>query len=553
MISSLSINNYALIRKATVNLNPGFTTITGETGAGKSILIGALSLVLGDRADVQSLHDKNKKCIVEGEFDLSSYQLEHFFEENNLDYHVLTILRREINSNGRSRAFINDTPVTLSQLKTLGIQLFDIHSQHQTLLLNSKGFQLKIVDAYCDHLELLNNYKKTHKSFLFKKKELEELKNKDATLKSEFEYQKYLLQELEDANLVAGNELEAVEDELKILEHSEEIQHKLKESLSISDENDSSIVPQLNLLQNLLSSISGHSNDLNTVSDRVKSILLEVKDCVAELYALEDNLVHDPQRTDSLKERQSLLYQLIKKHSLASSDELLSLQSELEEKLNNSFEIEDLITDLENETDDLFKSAFKLAKDISSNRNQKIPIIQSEIQSTLKSLGMPNNKIVISNNPLEELNSDGLDDLVFYFSANKGAEPIEIGKVASGGELSRIMLSIKYLIASKINLPSILFDEIDSGVSGEIAHKMGELMHFMSKQDIQVISITHLPQVAVLGKSHLLVSKHEVNGFTETQIKSLEDEERVNEVAKMLSGKEITPITISNARELLSN
>ncbi|MBC8464593.1 MAG: DNA repair protein RecN, partial [Bacteroidetes bacterium] len=512
--------------------------------------LGALSISLGEGADTQVLQEADQECIVDGEFSIASYSLRSFFEQNDLDYQAQTVLRREINPAGRSRAFINDTPVTLSQLKVLAGQLVDIHSQHQTLLLNEQGFQLRVVDAFCDHTSLFADYQSAFEKWKAKKTLLIQLQSQEASQQADLDYKQYLLQELEEANLQGVGELQTLEEELKVLSHSEEIQQKLQEAIQLSDHSERALLVQLQELKSILGSVAPHHEAIRSLSDRVESTYIELKDIVSETEHLSEGISHDPQRLHFLNERISLLNRLLQKHKLLSSDELLEMQKNLASELNGIQSLSEQISILSKEVKESYQSADLLAQKLAQNRSKSIPTIEKEIAFLLAELGMPFAKVQINQHPTDELSSKGKEDITFYFSANKGAAPQEIARIASGGELSRLMLCIKYLIANKTNLPSIIFDEIDTGVSGEIAHKMGELMQQMA-QNMQVMGITHLPQVAAKGNAQLLVKKDSSGEKTQTSLLILTKEERIQELAKMLSGKEVTDTALSNAQELL--
>lgn len=550
MLSQLSIKNYALIQELSIQFDNGFSSITGETGAGKSILLGALSLILGERADTQVLQDQSKKCVVEGEFSITDYSLKSFFEQNDLDYLAQTVIRREINPAGRSRAFINDTPVTLSQLKTLASSLVDIHSQHQTLLLNEQGFQLKVVDAFCNHSTLLSEYQGVFEKWKEKKTLFKQLQSQESNQQADLDYKQYLFNELEEANLQEGAEVDKLEEELKMLVHSEEIQQKLQQANQLLDQSDIALLSQLQELRSLLNTIAPHHDKIRALSERIESAYIDLKDVSAEAESLSEGISHDPQRLRFLEERLSLLNRLLQKHKLLTSDQLLELQSSLEKELTGVHSLSEQLVSLKKEVALAHDEAASLAQKLSQNRAKTIPTIEKEISLLLSELGMPFARVEVKQHPTEELHAKGKEEVTFYFSANKGAAPQEIGRIASGGELSRLMLCIKHLIANKANLPTIIFDEIDTGVSGEIAHKMGALMKQMA-QNMQVMGITHLPQVAAKGNVQLLVKKDSSGEKTQTTIYRLTKEERIQELAKMLSGKEVTETALSNAAELL--
>tara|TARA_B100000683_G_scaffold73624_1_gene72313 strand:- start:9883 stop:11541 length:1659 start_codon:yes stop_codon:yes gene_type:complete len=550
MISNLSISNYAIIKELNISFNQGFTTITGETGAGKSILLGALSLILGERADTQVLRDELKKCVVEGEFSIAAYQLEEFFEQNDLDYLPQTFIRREINPAGRSRAFINDTPVTLNQLKALGGQLVDVHSQHQTLLLNKHAFQLKVVDAFAQHKDLLTTYRKVFNKWKEKQSLFKQLQSQESTQQLDVDYKQFLLTELEETNIQDGDELSNLEEELKFLENAEEIQQKLQESIQLADLSEYSILGQLQTVKSLLQSIAPNHEKIRVLADRVESTYIELKDMLMDAESIAEGVEHNPEQLAVISERVSNINKLLQKHQLVHPEQLIALQEQLSQELSSVNSLGEQLVELKKEVDKSHKQANELALKISQNRAEIIPTIERELGELLSGLGMPNAKVQINQHPSEEIHSNGKEEIVFYFSTNKGGSLQEISKIASGGELSRLMLCIKYLMANKTQLPSIIFDEIDTGVSGEIAHKMGDLMKQMASS-MQVMGITHLPQVAAKGSDQLLVKKDNTHEFTETKLHILSKEERVQELAKMLSGSEVTETAISNAQELL--
>lgn len=553
MINSLYIKNYALIKELNINFSDGFTSITGETGAGKSIFVGALSLILGERSG-SSLHlDSNEKCIVEGVFDISKYDLASFFDKNELDFSNTTVLRREINSSGRSRSFINDTPVNLMQMKELGVQLFDIHSQNQSHQINKKSYQLQILDAYSKNIKLTEEYKASFNVFVFNKKKLDELQNKALNSQTDHNYKQFLFEELETASLNSGDELSLIEQELKVLSNSEDISAKISESINLAEDSENSINDQLQKLNNNLQSISQHSDNIESVYKRINSSLLELKDSVLDLHSLSQNIVFDPERLSVLKNRYDLLSNLLNKHSFLHLNDLIEFKNNLELELNSVVNLKDEIDQAKNDLAVSNKEVVLLAEKLSQKRVVSVSKVESIVKDLLSKLGMENAILKIELNKLDTPNENGLDDIKLMFSANKGIELAELSKVASVGEMSRLMFSIKSCIANNMSLPTILFDEIDTGVSGEIAHKMGELMHQLAqKYNMQVISITHLPQVAARGKNQMFVEKKIVDNTSYTNIRTLNGNERESEIAKMLSGSEVTDVSLSNARELLS-
>ena len=551
MLNRLSINNYALIDELSIDFKKGFTTITGETGAGKSILLSALGLILGERAELKAIADANKKCVVEGEIIIDKYDIQSFFEIHDLDYLNPTLIRREIAPSGRSRAFVNDTPVSLNQLKELGSYLIDIHSQHQTLLLNSQNYQLKIVDVFCNHKNELSQFQNDYQSYLSKQTELDELLEKEKQISRELDYKQFLFDELEGAKLT--NQDSKIEDELSKLENFEEIQHKLNQIISISDNEESSVSSLLSSIVMSIDSIKEKDSNLVPINDRLNSLWIEFKDCLSELESIASSysIDFDVKQFLFLQERFNLVNKLFQKHNVQTIEQLMELHSDLSKELEKFHTIDSSIESLKKDCKNTFIKASDSAKKLSKNRLAILPVLEKELISLLSNLGMPSAKLKINTNSFDDLTIKGYEDFTFCFSSNKGVDPMEISKIASGGELSRLMLCFKYVLAQKTNLPTIIFDEIDAGVSGEIAHKMAGLMSQMSKS-MQVIGITHLPQVAAKGNVHLLVSKAESTNRTQTVIKELKEEERVDELAKMLSGKSITESSLSNARDLLN-
>ena len=551
MLNRLSINNYALIDELSIDFKKGFTTITGETGAGKSILLSALGLILGERAELKAIADANKKCVVEGEIIIDKYDIQSFFEIHDLDYLNPTLIHREIAPSGRSRAFVNDTPVSLNQLKELGSYLIDIHSQHQTLLLNSQNYQLKIVDVFCNHKNELSQFQNDYQSYLSKQTELDELLEKEKQISRELDYKQFLFDELEGAKLT--NQDSKIEDELSKLENFEEIQHNLNQIISISDNEESSVSSLLSSIVMSIDSIKEKDSNLVPINDRLNSLWIEFKDCLSELESIASSysIDFDVKQFLFLQERFNLVNKLFQKHNVQTIEQLMELHSDLSKELERFHTIDSSIESLKKDCKNTFIKASDSAKKLSKNRLAILPVLEKELISLLSNLGMPIAKLKINTNSFDDLTIKGYEDFTFCFSSNKGVDPMEISKIASGGELSRLMLCFKYVLAQKTNLPTIIFDEIDAGVSGEIAHKMAGLMSQMSKS-MQVIGITHLPQVAAKGNVHLLVSKAESTNRTQTVIKELKEEERVDELAKMLSGKSITESSLSNARDLLN-
>lgn len=549
MLANLSIQNYALIDDVKVTFSNGFTTITGETGAGKSILLGGLSLVLGKRADLSSLKNTEQKCVIEAEFDISKYDLKPFFAENDLDYEDRTILRREILPSGKSRAFVNDTPVTLDVLKALGDQLVDVHSQHQTLRLTENDFQLKVVDALADNSGNLKNYKTYLGQYRKASKELQDLENFQSNADKEHDYNSFLLKELEDAQLKEGMQ-EELEAEYEQLSNVEEIMVQLAAGYQLLNDEQLGILGRLADLKRAFQNLADFGPAYASLNDRIQSVLIETDDIASELEQLKDSVEANPERLETVNGQLQQLYDLQKKHQAASVGELINIREELSQKVEAVANIESKIAKKKVEVSQLADHVEERAKNIRHARNTVIPKLKSMLQENLYALGMPSASFKIEVNPSETFKPNGKDDLVFLFSANKGSEYGELKKVASGGELSRIMLTIKSILATYEQLPTMMFDEIDTGVSGEISNRMGEIMQQMS-QTMQVFSITHLPQVASKGQHQFKVFKQESGEGTSTHMKELSGDERVQELAEMLGGKSLSESALAHARQLL--
>ncbi|MBE9467118.1 MAG: DNA repair protein RecN [Bacteroidetes bacterium] len=549
MLQSLSINNYALIDKLNIKFNKGFSIITGETGAGKSILLGATSLILGQRAESSILKNKDNKCIIEGVFDISEYNLADFFKNNDLDFEKFTILRREINSNGKSRAFINDTPTNVSILKELGSKLVDIHSQHQNLILNDIQFQLLVVDTMAQHENLLDEYKNNFKEYKKLNTELNNLIEKSEKAKQDLDYLQFQFNNLEEANLIPDEQKE-LESNLETLTHAEEIKTNLSKAYHLLSGEGETSISQINEVKLLLTQLNNFFPKSTDLTQRVESVLIELNDISNETEIISSDVEYNPDKIAIIKKRLDLIYSLQQKHRVSTIIELIEIKANLQSQINeissSDTEINELTAKLKNKHDDLVKKANK----ISGQRKKVIPDIEKNIIELLQNLGMPNATFKIVQNKAEQLSTDGFDTVTFLFSANKKVEMQSISKVASGGELSRLMLSIKSLISQSIALPTIIFDEIDIGVSGDIADKMGNIMLNMS-QNMQVVSITHLPQIASKGQYHYTVYKDDDNDTTTTNIKLLDDDERIVEIAKMLSGESVTDAAFENAKDLL--
>ncbi|CAM1333466.1 DNA repair protein RecN [Tenacibaculum aestuariivivum] len=550
MLRHLSIHNYALINQLSIDFTKGLSIITGETGAGKSILLGALGLVMGNRADLSSLKNATKKCIIEAKFDVDGYTLQNLFEKLDLDYDNETIIRREILPSGKSRAFVNDTPVNLTVLTALKTKLIDIHSQHQTSQLSDTSFQFSVLDALAKNQTKIASYKRGLKKYTSLVKELNFLKEETKKSNEQYEYNLHLFKEFEEANLIDG-EQETLEEKLDTLNNIEEIKVNLSEALEISINEEIGVQNLLYSLENSLLKISNYSKNYKEIADRVTSIKLELDDLVSELENANEEVDFNPNEIEELNDRLQLIYNLQKKHSVSSVKELLNVYKVLAEKVA---QVEDAGVFLDKKSKEIKEVAVKLddvAVMITKSRNRAIPKLQTELEYLLTELGMPNARFSITLNQSEQYFSNGKDSLDFLFSANKGGNFGELKKVASGGELSRIMLSIKKILSENIQLPTIIFDEIDTGVSGEVSNKIAKIMQDMGAS-MQVITITHLPQIAAKGLQHYKVFKGEENGVTTSNLKLLSDDERVIEIAEMLSGKDVSESALIHAKELLN-
>jgi len=550
LLTQLSIKNYALINELKIDFSSGLSIITGETGAGKSILLGALGLVLGNRADSSTLKDNSKKCLVEAKVSIANYNLREFFEEVDLDYEDHTIIRREILPSGKSRAFVNDTPVNLSILNDLRSNLIDVHSQHQTLSLSDTNFQFSVIDALAKNASKIESYKKGLIKLKNLKKQLEDLKTSQREANQQHDYNLHLFNELNDANLEI-DEQEILEEKLEKLNNIEDIKINLSEALEISINEEIGLQTLLNTLENRLSKISSFSKEYKDLSDRITSVKIELDDIVSELEDENENVEFNPNEAEELNDRLQLIYNLQKKHYVNSNKELLEILEELSNKIIAVESSEEVINQKESEIKEVEQKLNDLAEKISKARQKVIPSLQSALQSLLSDLGMQNARFSIKVNLKDSYFSNGKDELQFLFSANKGGSFGELKKVASGGELSRIMLAIKKILSENISLPTIIFDEIDTGVSGEISNKIATIMQQMSKQ-MQVITITHLPQIAAKGNNHYNVYKEDINNTTTTNLRLLSPDERIVEIAEMLSGKEFSETAITHAKELLN-
>ena len=549
MIVSISIENFALIEKLQLQLSDGFTVITGETGAGKSILLGALGLVLGKRADLSQLQNSDKKCVIEATFDIKEYNLNAFFADNDLDYEQQTIIRREILPSGKSRAFVNDTPINLTELQVLSDSLLDIHSQHQTSELLEDQIQMQIIDAVANNKELLSLYRSELQVWKKSTIELKVVTQELIESEKEKDYNQFLLEELLASNLKNTNQTELEED----LEKNNNVD-AIKENLAFisamaSDEN-IGILNSVKQAKSHLQKIAPYSSDFQALLERWNSLQIEAEDILQEVSRLEDGIIVQPEILASLNEKLQQLYSLQKKHNVNTVEELLEIQESLDSKALSGEELTDKKAFLESKIQESVKKLESFATNIRSNRVVAIPVLSEQLETNLKRLGMENAKFKIQLQNSSSFLENGMDELSFLFSANKGGNFGLLKKTASGGEISRIMLTIKYILAQYSKLPTIIFDEIDTGVSGDIAGKMGEMMKQMSNS-MQVISITHLPQIASQGVSHFKVFKSENEKQTTTKVEMLNKESRITEIAQMLSGSKITDAALNNAKELL--
>ena len=550
MLSSISIKNYALINELHIDFSSGLSIITGETGAGKSILLGALGLVLGNRAELSTLKNTTKKCVVEAVVGIDKYNLKDFFETEDIDYEPNTILRREILPSGKSRAFVNDTPVTLSVLTLLRARLIDVHSQHQTLQVSDQQFQFQLLDAVASNDSNLTSYKSELAKYISEKKRLEEIQlaQREATL--QYDYNAHLYNELLEAKLIE-DEQELLEEKLEKINNVEEIKQNLSEALQLATDDTIGIQNLLYSLEQKLAKISMYSKEYQELSDRISIVKIELVDIIGEIETTNESVDFNPSEADQLNDRLQLIYNLQKKHYVNSISELLSIQSTLSEKVSRVENSEQLLAEQEAIVEEIANKLDIIALKISDARNKIIPKLSKQLENVLADLGMPHARFQIQNTLSENYYKNGKDVLQFLFSANKGGQYGELKKVASGGELSRVMLAIKKILSENSQLPTIIFDEIDSGVSGEISNKMAHIMSQMS-QKMQVITITHLPQIAAKGNQHYKVYKEEVNNITTTNLKQLSEDERIVEIAEMLSGKSISDSALTHARELLN-
>jgi DNA repair protein RecN (Recombination protein N) len=550
MLVSLSIQNYAIIQHVELQLTHGLNMITGETGAGKSILLGALGLISGNRADLSVISDSSSKCIVEAVFDISAIQLKDFFKTHDIDDDdKQTIVRREILPGGKSRAFVNDVPVSLSVLKSLSDELIDIHSQHQNLLLRDNAFQLQLLDAFAAASNEIKTLKKEYTQYRFNVNRLAELQAENQRLKSAYDFIHFQFNELAEAKLIPDEELH-IDAELKKLTHSEEIKQSIALSLQVFEDSDNSINSQIAHLKSVLTKISSYHPDMEQVLQQLQTIQVESKELIYSLRQIENDIDADPERFHQLEDRNNVLQRLFQKHRVSGCAELINIKNDYESKLVSMNSIDDNINKLNQELQTQEKYITSICSTISKKRLAAIPLITKKVTELIDLLGMPNAVLEIKIEPKSQFNETGMDNVSFLFSANKGVAPADLGKAGSGGEVSRLMLAFKAILSEVNHLPCILFDEIDTGVSGLMADKIGQLMKKMSKHR-QLIVITHLPQIASKSDTHFKVMKFEKTGKVNSSIEQLKGDKQVEEIARLLSGEKITEAAINQARELI--
>ncbi len=548
MLTRLTIQNYALIRHLEMNPSSRLTVITGETGAGKSIMLGAIGLLLGNRADTKVLWDESAKCITEGQFEVSAYNLQPLFEEHDLDYSDQTVLRREISTGGKSRAFINDTPVTLDVLRKIGSRLMDVHSQHETLELGTHRFQLDLIDSYAGNRALVDTYNLAWKEFQIARTTFETLSAEAGRLKAEFDYVRFQLKELVDAAF-EENEQEKLESELKVGEHAEDIKSRLVQVITLLGQSEASVQTSLTQAVSLLQPIRDFSPSLQQLASRLDVVRIELKDILGEAEREEENIEFDPARTRIVQERLDLLYGLLQKHRLRDIGSLLELQQRLEAQTEKTTNLDEDLAAAAKRLETARKALDGSAKQLRASREAIFPSLCKDLANLLKPLGIPQAVLQIECRPTDP-GPRGTELVEVLFSANKGIAPRPLEAVASGGEFSRLMFCVKYVLADKSALPTLMLDEIDTGVSGEIAIQLGVMMQKMAKRH-QLIAITHLPQIAAKGDSHFLVFKDTASKKASTEIRGLNEDERVEEIAKMIGGAKPSTLAKENARELL--
>ena len=550
MIKQLYIKNFTLIDEQTTTFDAGFSVITGETGAGKSIILGAIGLLLGNRADTKLIKADKDRCVVEAHFDLSKYDLQPFFFDNDIDYDAQDcIVRREINTNGKSRAFINDTPVSLAQMRDLGERLVDIHSQHQNLLLNKEDFQLDVLDTIAQNVQQKDAYTKVFNDYKAASKRLEELKADIEKNKANEEFLRFQYEELHSAALKSG-EQEELEQQSEMMNHAEDIKSSLYSAENALNNEQNGIVGQLRSINSQLNNIAGVFPSINELLERTESSYIELKDIAHEINQQLEQVDFNPRLQEEINQRLDTLYTLQQKHHVATVDELIDLHDQMEKSLNQIENSDEQLQELEKQVSILHASCIEKARALTKTRTQAALTVEKEMQKYLVPLGIPNVRFQVQTTA-KDLSADGADKVAFLFSANKSTPMQPVSQVASGGEIARVMLSLKAMISGAKKLPTIIFDEIDTGVSGRVAEKMAQIMHDMGANNRQVISITHLPQIAAMGNTHYRVTKEETANGTISHLTRLTPEERINEIAQMLSGSEVTQAAINNAKELL--
>ena len=550
MLKSISIKNYVLIDELNISFNSGFSVITGETGAGKTILVDGISLLLGKRADLSVNRDKSKKCVIEGIFDIGAYNLKPIFDVYELDYDSETILRREISPSGKSRAFINDSPVNLLQLSKIGSRIIDIHTQHQNLNILDQDYQFEIIDAFSNNNEIVDEFRFIFNQFQELQRKIEKLKLDKENLNQSIDYNKFILNELDSANLFEEN-LEELEKNQVFLSNFEVISEELSFINNLLIDENIGIQTNIQKLLNSLSKISGKTENLNDLYERVFKLSTELDDISHELNEQFESLENNPEKLSLLIQKIDTVNTLLRKHSVNSINDLKLVRDEFASKVDSTESIDEKIEEFELKFNDLKDKLSKISKSITKKRMDAIPKFTTDIELILKDLGMENAKFKIELNPSNNFNSFGMDDINFMFQANKGYEYKDLKSSASGGEMSRIMLAVKSIIAKYRKIPSIIFDEIDTGVSGAISQKMGHIMRSLSKY-VQTFSITHIPQIAAMGSSHYKIYKFDEDNITKTTIIKLAEEERIVEIAKMLEGSSISESAINHAKRLMN-
>ena len=549
MLQNLIIKNYALIEYLELSPDRSLNIVTGETGAGKSIILGAIGLLLGNRADTKTLYNPSEKCVIEGEFNISGYIIQNIFEEEELDYEEHCIIRREISPQGKTRAFVNDTPVNLETLRKVTSQLMDVHSQHDNLLLGANEYQLQIVDTFAQNNEILDKYKADYQAYNKANQAYQQLLIDAKESKKEFDYNSFLLDELQKVKLKAG-ELEVLEQDLNKLENAEEVKSKLTTAALYLNAPDQSIISFLSASVVSLNGISNYGEQYNQLRNRLQSCLIELKDVADEVESEAEEVELDNEKISTIQQRLDLLYNLFQKHQVKTDKELMEIQKDLEAKVSKVLNIDEALDKAKTQVEKTEKVLQKSAETLSKSRVAVLPVMEKQLADLLKDLGMPNASLKIENENIKPSNT-GTNIINLLFSANKGIKPQPMKNVASGGEFSRLMLAIKYILANKRALPTIIFDEIDTGISGEVSIKVGNMMREMSRSH-QIIAITHLHQIAAQGSAHYFVYKDNSSAKTVSRIKKLTNEERVMEIAQMIGGQNPSKAIVDNAREILS-